>query len=59
MPPDYLAVLAASYDYEAQSEDEISITEGQLLLLLEKVDDEYVASAHTRHRSPVPAGGGK
>ena len=39
-PEHYLAVLKASYDYEPQSEDEIAITEDQVLLLVEKVDDE-------------------
>lgn len=38
----YLAVLKASYDYEPQpdSEDELAIKEGQVLLLLERTDDE-------------------
>jgi hypothetical protein len=39
---DYLAVLKASYDYEPQSDEEISIKEDQLLFLLEKTDNEYV-----------------
>ena len=40
----YLAVLKASYDYEPQpdAEDELAIKENQLLLLLERTDDEYV-----------------
>ncbi|KAJ2971983.1 hypothetical protein NUW54_g12369 [Trametes sanguinea] len=39
----YLAVLRASYDYEPQpdAEDEIAIKENQLLLLLERVDDDW------------------
>ncbi|TDL29192.1 hypothetical protein BD410DRAFT_779523 [Rickenella mellea] len=37
----YLEVLKASYDYEPQSEDEIAIKEDQILLLLEKSDDEW------------------
>lgn len=37
---DYLAVLKASFDYDPQSEDEIAIKEDQLLLLIQKVDDE-------------------
>lgn len=37
---EYLAVLKASYDYEPQSEDEIEIKEDQLLLLIERTDDE-------------------
>jgi hypothetical protein len=37
---EYLAVLKASYDYEPQSEDELAITENQLVLLLERTDDE-------------------
>lgn len=41
-PDKYLAVLKASYDYQPQSEDEIEIKEDQLLLLLDKVDDESV-----------------
>lgn len=38
----YLAVLKASYDYEPQpdSEDELAVKEGQILLLLERTDDE-------------------
>jgi hypothetical protein len=38
----YLAVLKASYDYEPQSDDEVKIVEDQILLLLERTDDEYV-----------------
>lgn len=41
-PTSYLAVLKASYDYEPQSEDEIAIKEDQILLLIERTDDEYV-----------------
>ncbi len=37
---EYLAVLKASYDYEPQSEDEIAIKEDQVLLLVERVDEE-------------------
>ncbi|KAI0082484.1 hypothetical protein K474DRAFT_1655259 [Panus rudis PR-1116 ss-1] len=39
----YLAVLKASYDYDPQpdAEDEIPIKEDQLLLLLERVDDDW------------------
>ena len=42
---DYLAVLKAAYDYEPQpdAEDELAIKENQLLLLLERTDEEYVA----------------
>lgn len=45
MPDDsetYLAVLRAVYDYEPQpdAEDEIAIKEDQVLLLIERVDDE-------------------
>lgn len=43
-PEKYLAVLKASYDYAPQSDDEIAIKEEQLLLLVEKVDDESVFS---------------
>ena len=41
-PETYLAVLKAAYDYEPQpdAEDEISIKENQVLLLVERVDDE-------------------
>lgn len=43
-PEIYIAILKASYDYEPQSDDEISIKEDQLLLLIEKVDNELVIS---------------
>jgi hypothetical protein len=43
-PEIYISILKASYDYEPQSDDEISIKEDQLLLLIEKVDDELVIS---------------
>jgi actin cytoskeleton-regulatory complex protein SLA1 len=36
----YLAVLKALYDYEATSDDEVSIKEEQVLFLLERTDDE-------------------
>jgi actin cytoskeleton-regulatory complex protein SLA1 len=39
---EYIAVLKASFDYTPQSEDEIEIKEDQLLLLIEKTDDECV-----------------
>lgn len=39
---DYLAVLKASYDYQPQSDDELAVSENQILLLLERVDDECV-----------------
>ena len=38
----YLAILRASYSYDPQSEDEIAIEENQLLLLIERVDEESV-----------------
>ncbi|KAG6854760.1 hypothetical protein C0991_001187 [Blastosporella zonata] len=38
---EYLAVLKASYDYQPQSEDEIAITDGQILLLKERVDEDW------------------
>jgi hypothetical protein len=41
-PTHYLAVLKASYDYEPQSNDEIAIKEDQILLLLERTDEECV-----------------
>jgi len=37
---EYIAVLKASYDYAPQSEDEIEIKEDQLLLLIERTDDD-------------------
>ncbi|ETW83601.1 hypothetical protein HETIRDRAFT_155103 [Heterobasidion irregulare TC 32-1] len=37
----YLAVLRASYDYAPQSDDEIAIREDQLLLLVERTDDDW------------------
>ncbi|KAI0040940.1 hypothetical protein FA95DRAFT_1549271 [Auriscalpium vulgare] len=40
-PEEYLSVLKASYDYAPQSEDEIEIKEDQILLLLEKTDEEW------------------
>ena len=43
-PEEYLAVLKASYDYEPQSNDEIAIREDQLLLLKQRVDEEWVLS---------------
>ena len=44
-PEEYLAVLKAAYDYEPQpdAEDELAVKENQLLLLLERTDEEYVA----------------
>lgn len=38
----YIAVLKATYDYDPQpdAEDEIAVKEGQILLLVERVDDE-------------------
>lgn len=41
-PERFLAVLKAAYDYEPQSEDEMAIKEDQLLLLVERVDEESV-----------------
>ncbi|EJD53499.1 hypothetical protein AURDEDRAFT_79945 [Auricularia subglabra TFB-10046 SS5] len=38
---EYLAVLKASYDYEKQSEDEVSIKEDQTVFLVERTDDEW------------------
>ncbi|THV08589.1 hypothetical protein K435DRAFT_772053 [Dendrothele bispora CBS 962.96] len=37
----YLAVLKASYDYDPQSDDEISVKEDQILFLLERTDDDW------------------
>lgn len=39
-PDKYQAVLKASYDYDPQSEDEIQMKEDQILLLIEKTDEE-------------------
>lgn len=41
-PETYLAVLKAAYDYEPQpdADDELAIKENQVLLLIERVDDE-------------------
>ena len=43
-PESYLAVLKASYDYDPQpdAEDELAVKENQLLLLVERTDDECV-----------------
>lgn len=43
-PEEYLAVLKAAYDYEPQpdADEELAIRENQLLLLLERTDEEYV-----------------
>lgn len=38
---EYLAVLKASYSYDPQSNDEIAIKEDQLLLLKERVDEDW------------------
>ncbi|KAG6919410.1 hypothetical protein DXG01_006293 [Tephrocybe rancida] len=38
---EYLAILKASYDYQPQSEDEIAITEDQIVFLKERVDDDW------------------
>ena len=42
MVAEYLAVLKASYDYDKAGDDEVSIQEGKILLLVERTDDEYV-----------------
>ncbi|KAH9483050.1 Actin cytoskeleton-regulatory complex protein SLA1 [Psilocybe cubensis] len=56
-PESYLAILKASYDYTPQSDDEIAIKEDQLLLLVEKVDDEWwkvkIKSSSQESDSPV------
>ncbi|OAX41347.1 hypothetical protein K503DRAFT_512190 [Rhizopogon vinicolor AM-OR11-026] len=38
---EYLAVLKASYDYDPQSEEELAITENQIVFLLERTDDDW------------------
>jgi hypothetical protein len=52
-PESYLAVLKAVYDYEPQpgADDEIAIKENQVLLLVERVDDEL--SIHPPHHFPT------
>ncbi|KAF9569078.1 hypothetical protein CPC08DRAFT_678791 [Agrocybe pediades] len=56
-PSHYLAVLKASYDYEPQSDDEVAIKEDQLLLLVEKVDEDWwkvkIKAATQEADSPV------
>jgi hypothetical protein len=51
---EYIAVLKASYSYAPQSEDEIEIKEDQLLLLIEKTDDECVALPAARCITDYP-----
>jgi len=53
-PETYLAVLKAAYDYEPQpdAEDEISIKEDQVLLLVERVDDELSIQLSTTPQFP-------
>lgn len=55
-PEEYLAVLKAAYDYEPQpdAEEELAITENQLLLLLERTDEEYVSLSPASPRRPYP-----
>ena len=52
-PEEYLAVLKAAYDYEPQAdaEDEIPVKENQLLLLVERTDEECVVSYQPPHRA--------
>ena len=38
-------MLKASYEYAPQSDDEVKISEDQILLLLEKTDEEYVPAS--------------
>ncbi|KAF9649370.1 hypothetical protein BDM02DRAFT_3186395 [Thelephora ganbajun] len=42
-PETYLAVLKAAYDYEPQpdADDELAVKEGQILFLVERVDDDW------------------
>lgn len=56
---EYQAILRATYDYTPQSDDEISIKEDQLLLLIQRVDDEYVpVQLPVQHTAQlIPAGG--
>lgn len=48
---EYLAVLKASYDYEPQSDEEVPISEGQLLFLLERTDEEFVTDQILKQQS--------
>jgi hypothetical protein len=62
MAEHYLGVLKASYDYDPDGADEeISIKEGQLLFLKERVDSEYIAAflcvSWSQSDHPVLAGG--
>ena len=55
-PEEYLAVLKAAYDYEPQpdAEEELAIKENQLLLLLERTDEEYVTLSPRISPPPAP-----
>jgi hypothetical protein len=58
MSDEHIAVLKASYDYAPQSEEEIEIKEDQLLLLIERTDDECVPlSSYSMRGWPFVAGG--
>jgi hypothetical protein len=57
-PNDYLAVLKAVYDYEPQSDDEIALTEDQVVFLLERCYDDWwrVKIKGDSHRDESPVG---
>jgi hypothetical protein len=42
----YLAVLNAKYDYEPQDEDEVQMKKGQILFLVDRIDEESILADH-------------
>lgn len=40
MPPTYLALAQVEFDYDAQTDEELSVREGQTVWVLEDDDDE-------------------
>lgn len=55
-PEEYLAVLKAAYDYDPQpdAEEELEVKENQILLLLERTDEEYVTQSPRISPPPAP-----
>ncbi|KAF8487578.1 hypothetical protein JB92DRAFT_3021974 [Gautieria morchelliformis] len=43
---EYIAIVKALYDYEPSSEDELAMSEGQILFLVERTDDEWWKVKH-------------